>query len=435
MAHYLARRHRPGGARRRRGRRHQAEHARRQPDLDERHRRDAPRGEGPGHRLGRARRRVRGERRDVHHARREHRPDGARDEHRRRLAGRRPGRGHPGHARREGQERRDRQDHLDRPGPPPQRRLGRLDRRSTPARRRPARRSRSGAVDGIAATLEDVARVRQRQGRSRSAGEPVTLDLPARPSTEVDDEPVPARSSGSCRTRRSRSSCSRSARPACCPSSRARTSSPASSARWRSILAVHRAREPAAQRRRPAPDRARARPVRPGADRHRATACLDSAGVVCFVAGRARRSTPSRATRSRRCVRVAPPVIVTVDVDRVAFIAADRRRPPIRTRRMAAPGGPVGVRRSRPGRTGVVRRPLDAARLDLRAGEEWSARIGRRPAARPRHPGHGRRGRRADRHRRARSAPRLAPDRPSEDSVELTVLAARSSRSSSSSCW
>ena len=32
-------------------------------------------------------------------------------EHRRRVAGRRPGRGHPRHARREGQERRDRQDH------------------------------------------------------------------------------------------------------------------------------------------------------------------------------------------------------------------------------------------------------------------------------------------------------------------------------------
>ena len=126
-------------------------------DRDERHRGHAARGEGPGHRLGRARGRVRRERRDVHHARREHRPDGARhaaSAPRRRSSG-------------QGEDiagtigEKVKNDAIAKitaiaAGPPPQRRLGGVDRRATPARHRPARRSRSGAVDGIAPTLEDV---------------------------------------------------------------------------------------------------------------------------------------------------------------------------------------------------------------------------------------------------------------------------------------
>ena len=53
--------------RRRRGGRDQAQHARRLARRDERHRRHAARGDGPGHRLGRAGGRLRRERRHVHH--------------------------------------------------------------------------------------------------------------------------------------------------------------------------------------------------------------------------------------------------------------------------------------------------------------------------------------------------------------------------------
>ena len=87
--------------------------------------------------------------------------------HRRRLAGRRPGRGHRRDDRREDQERRDRQDHRDRPGPPPQRLMGRLDRRSRPffagQRGGRARRRRRHRADARGRT-----RVRERQaGRGR----------------------------------------------------------------------------------------------------------------------------------------------------------------------------------------------------------------------------------------------------------------------------
>ena len=93
---------RPSG-RRRRGGRHQAQHARWLADLDERHRRHDPRGEGAGDRLGRARPAA-------------SRPAPARSsrsprnvalmapghEHRRGVAGQRRGRGHRGDARRQG---------------------------------------------------------------------------------------------------------------------------------------------------------------------------------------------------------------------------------------------------------------------------------------------------------------------------------------------
>ena len=118
------RRNRPRRARRCGGRRDQAQHAGRQPLRHQRHRGDAPRGEGADHRLGRAGRWVRGQCRDVHHPRREHRGHGARHEHRGGLAGQRRGPGHHRHRGRQGPQRRDRQDHRDRRGSSSQRRLG-----------------------------------------------------------------------------------------------------------------------------------------------------------------------------------------------------------------------------------------------------------------------------------------------------------------------
>ena len=82
-------RDRAGGSRRRGRRRHQAEHAGRQPRRDPAHRLDAPRGAAADDRVGLAVGRPRRERRHVHHARRTRRADGAGHEHRRGVAGRR----------------------------------------------------------------------------------------------------------------------------------------------------------------------------------------------------------------------------------------------------------------------------------------------------------------------------------------------------------
>ena len=68
-------------------------------------------------------------RRHLHHARGAHRADGSGNEHRRGLAGGQQRPGHPGHARREGEERRDREHQLDRRGARSQRRLGGQHRR------------------------------------------------------------------------------------------------------------------------------------------------------------------------------------------------------------------------------------------------------------------------------------------------------------------
>ena len=87
LATYLEEGIAAGGRRRRRGGRRGAQHAGRQP---RRHAADhglVPRGGRAGDRVGGARRRPGGERRDVHHARREPRVHGARDEHRRGVAG------------------------------------------------------------------------------------------------------------------------------------------------------------------------------------------------------------------------------------------------------------------------------------------------------------------------------------------------------------
>ena len=101
----------------------------------------------------------------------EHRPHGARHEHRRRVADQRRRHGHRRDARREGHERRDREDHRRSPSARGrQRRLGGLDRPRTRSPRRPSEAVAAGAVDGIAGDDRGGPRVRRTARRSRSRG-------------------------------------------------------------------------------------------------------------------------------------------------------------------------------------------------------------------------------------------------------------------------
>ena len=137
-------------------RRRQAEHPGRQHLRDAGDHRDDPRGRRPGDRLGRAGRRLRRQRRHVHHAVREHRPHGAGDDHRRRVAGQRRRRGH----RRDRSARRSWRPSRTWPSRSPSGAAGPSTGRSRPSwMRRPTprtRRSTSGAVDGIAGSIEEV---------------------------------------------------------------------------------------------------------------------------------------------------------------------------------------------------------------------------------------------------------------------------------------
>ena len=83
MAGYLTDGLAKADARGRRGRRREAQHARRQPRRHPEDHGGAPRSAPSRHRVGGARRRAGGQRRDLHHALRAPRLDGPRHEHRR----------------------------------------------------------------------------------------------------------------------------------------------------------------------------------------------------------------------------------------------------------------------------------------------------------------------------------------------------------------
>ena len=92
-------------------------------------------------------------------------------------------RGHRRDARREGQERRDREHHGDRAGARAPRRLGRLHGERGEELLRPAEAVAAGAVDGIAATIEEVLAAADGRTVTVAGGREVTLrprDAPRR---------------------------------------------------------------------------------------------------------------------------------------------------------------------------------------------------------------------------------------------------------------
>ena len=97
-------------------------------------------------------------------------------------------------------------------------------------------------------------------------------------------------------------------------------------------------------------------------------------GIVCFALGASALYTDP-GDPFEPLVRVATPVVVTTTVTAAVLIALIAYGA-IRSRGMTAPvgRGRLGVGAADPVLAGVVRRPLEPDRLDLRGGEEWTAR-------------------------------------------------------------
>ena len=240
------------------------------------------------------------------------------------------------------------------------------------------RRSPLGAVDGIAATLDDVLAFANGQpGRGRRASRSRSTST-GRPTTEVDDEPVPAAFVRSAvgpddRVPAVQPRLGRAARR----SSTTRTSSPGILGGLAIDPGVHRPRQ-------------RCRSTSGGlilivfglvligleltVTSH---GLLGSGGILCIALGAsALLHGAGRPVRARSSARGAALSSCTGTITASAVHRADRRWSAVRTRRhgprLAGPSAP----RSRSGTHGVVRARWRRSARPTSRGEEWTARIG-----------------------------------------------------------
>ena len=144
---------------------------------------------GPDDRVGRPGRRLCGQRRDVHHARREPRLDGARNPDWRGVPDRWLRQRHPGRARREGPQRRDRLGDVHRRGSPSARRLGRLDRCKRPLVVGPGGRVGRARWTGSHPRSRRSS-PRRTAGPSQVAGRDVVLAIAGAPIEEATTNPL-----------------------------------------------------------------------------------------------------------------------------------------------------------------------------------------------------------------------------------------------------